>query len=362
MSGKEYDSYTYRGDGLSGEYKAHFHYEVDNGLLATTRITRYNVTNTLVFSKLYGRPLLLSHVPITSTALQARQIKYHSDQQSYFGAPDYRWVYRNSGGNPVTVEHNRYYRHGGGGSGPMVFYLTHADYANLRISFPVIASNGKHKKGCILNQGSAAAEHYIDKFGTRKYTLSGKLQEPLLSYNNHRQNLSTVSMKNISFGYDENLNNLQIAYNTNPITIRGLGISTENGYRKIRLGASDIRYNKIKANYDISHRLYKGKPINNPPLFNVYGEFSSGLIESDRYKKSKLTGYEVGVNAVFKGISAQDNLSIKFNREFAAVDVFERNLNIRYSLHFAEKLFQIIMTRKIEKNKNVLHFKYQMKF
>ena len=200
----------------------------------------------------------------------------------------------------------------------MVFYLTQsedpADFVpgevhpgsgrDYRYTFPVIEA-GQQRRSCVPR--AAQGEYFVDSQGVRRTSLPPLTltlaPQPLLAYTDNAS-LTTMQVKNFSFGYDGNFNNLQFSYRTTPLTLQGLELATERGFRKIRNSNSNIVFNKINLSYNWDNSptkdlLAPAKPVS----VRLAGEYMNGSIKSDIYAPGLLTGYRLGVEMDYSGIS-----------------------------------------------------------
>ena len=366
--------------------RTYYHYHTGTGSLVNQQITRYNINIERVTRELRGEPLMLSHTPITDPKILASHIGFHSDKQTWFGAGDFRVLDDNK--NPVYTTEFR--SSGGGGSGPVVFYLTNVqDYHDVlpderdnhglprgyRFSFPVI-ENGERRRSCILRPRGAdpsrgqtgtgrdnSGEYFVDISGTRRYKLSPFTEsDNLLSYAEHVE-LMTVKFQNFSFGHDQSFNNIEFSYQTEPITLKGLAVATERGFRKIRNSNSNISFNKVNVHYDwpTTPRAEAGRRA---PNFTARwrGEYTNGTIQSNVFRSAFLEGYYWGLDAYYPGISPKDKFSLGVQRKLSAAPAAQREVKWQYDLNYENKSIYFNFVRELNQGVTKAALGYREKF
>ncbi len=126
---------------------------------------------------------------------------------------------------------------------------------------------------------------------------------------------TAIQTENFLFAHADNLRDLHVELRANPMTLAGIGLYADTGYKWEDEGETQAQYGKLMGVYPL---LPDDSAFS--PVLDLYASTSAGEVNSDYYEDSRLRGFAVGIFAR-RFLRHNDEWHVRMRQPLAAAEI-----------------------------------------
>ena len=180
-----------------------------------------------------------------------------------------------------------------------------------RLAQAISLPNGNSANNC--NAAAIARQYYIAENGDNAWKTKRGFafnMRGILADN------AIIQTDNFLFAHSNNLRDLQVEFRATPLTLGGVGIYADSGFRWNNNGETQAHYGKLMGVYPL---LNLDDTAASTPL-EFYGSASTGKVHSNFYEDSRLQGFAAGV-FIRRLLRHDDEWHIRLRQPLAAEEI-----------------------------------------
>ena len=208
----------------------------------------------------------------------------------------------------------------GGQELPVGDYRVIADqHGKKRLARAIALPNGAKANNC--NAAPITRQYYIAEGGDNAWRATGRFTS--FNMRGILTEKAIIQTDTFLFAHANNLRDLHTEFRAPPITLAGVAIYADSGFRWYNSGETQAHYGKIMGVYPLggyTSREDTADTDDNAAPLEIYGSASAGKVHSNYYEDSRLQGFAAGV-LIRRLLRHDDEWHIRLRQPLAAEEV-----------------------------------------
>ena len=180
----------------------------------------------------------------------------------------------------------------------------------LLFAMPITLTTGARANNC--NAAPTAQQYYVLESGDNAWKAGGNFA---FNMRGIMAGAAAIQTKNFLFAHANDLRDLHMEFRADPITLHGLGIYADTGFKWENNGETQAHYGKIMGVYPL---LPDDSAFS--PALDLYASTGAGKVHSEYYEDSRLHGFAAGFFAR-RILRHNDEWHVRFRQPLAAREI-----------------------------------------